>query len=455
MYEEWRERDGFYVVRLDFGGRLVLLKTLAETYAAADAVAVAASAAAAASAAIDASAAAAARAAVDASGGALVNASAARKRKNRGAYVEEVLLEARKSELVDRVNTWLAAANAGAAIDAGAAAAARAAVDASGGALVDASAARKRKMRGAYAEEVLFEAEKLVPCPSCGRMFNAKALAKHVLRCTEDGEMEEHDIHESKKGELVPVAEEQLVKGMKVVAEEDDGDSHSMATVAFKSKKKTGQWLVVFEGTDEKVARRVDQLFIVPDDILEEAAARAAVDAGGGALADFTAARKRKNRGAYAEEVLLETRKSELIEDEGLHFEPTLTTAEREFVHSLAAARGLYSKSEGKEHGVDQHIVVRREGAGGERGEGGVVLEEEEEALNGLSGLSGMGETKLNEFRRWEGGKEEDGKEDDGKKDGKENGKEDDEKEDDEKDETEDDETEDDEKEDGKEDEDT
>ena len=44
----------------------------------------------------------------------------------------------------------------------------------------------------------------------------------------------------------------------------------------------------------------------------------------------------------------------------GLHFEPTLTTAEREFVHQLAATHGLSSKSEGTEHqGADWHIVVR------------------------------------------------------------------------------------------------
>ena len=46
-----------------------------------------------------------------------------------------------------------------------------------------------------------------------------------------------------------------------------------------------------------------------------------------------------------------------------LHFAPTLTTAEREFVHHIVAAqRGLSSKSEGVEyHGADWHIVVRRE----------------------------------------------------------------------------------------------
>jgi len=36
-----------------------------------------------------------------------------------------------------------------------------------------------------------------------------------------------------------------------------------------------------------------------------------------------------------------------------------LTAAEREFVHYLAAKTELSSKSEGKEHGVDKHIVVR------------------------------------------------------------------------------------------------
>ena len=42
-----------------------------------------------------------------------------------------------------------------------------------------------------------------------------------------------------------------------------------------------------------------------------------------------------------------------------LHFEPTLTTAEREFVHQVAAQNGLSSKSEGKEyHGADWHIAV-------------------------------------------------------------------------------------------------
>ena len=44
-----------------------------------------------------------------------------------------------------------------------------------------------------------------------------------------------------------------------------------------------------------------------------------------------------------------------------LHFEPALTTAEREFVHQLAAHHGLSSKSEGTVHqGADWHIVVRR-----------------------------------------------------------------------------------------------
>ena len=43
-----------------------------------------------------------------------------------------------------------------------------------------------------------------------------------------------------------------------------------------------------------------------------------------------------------------------------LHFEPTLTTAEREFVHSLAAKNNLESKSEGLiYHGDDWHIVIR------------------------------------------------------------------------------------------------
>jgi predicted RNA-binding protein Jag len=46
---------------------------------------------------------------------------------------------------------------------------------------------------------------------------------------------------------------------------------------------------------------------------------------------------------------------------QGLHFEPSLTTAEREFVHQVAAQHGLRSKSEGKVyHGADWHIVVRR-----------------------------------------------------------------------------------------------
>ena len=45
---------------------------------------------------------------------------------------------------------------------------------------------------------------------------------------------------------------------------------------------------------------------------------------------------------------------------QGLHFEPSLTTAEREFVHQVAAQHGLSSKSEGKVyHGADWHIVVR------------------------------------------------------------------------------------------------
>ena len=44
-----------------------------------------------------------------------------------------------------------------------------------------------------------------------------------------------------------------------------------------------------------------------------------------------------------------------------LHFEPSLTTAEREFVHHVAAQYGLGSKSEGEVyHGADWHIVVRR-----------------------------------------------------------------------------------------------
>jgi predicted RNA-binding protein Jag len=47
--------------------------------------------------------------------------------------------------------------------------------------------------------------------------------------------------------------------------------------------------------------------------------------------------------------------------DAELHFEPSLTTAEREYVHSLAKERGLKSKSEGvTHHGDDWHIVVRR-----------------------------------------------------------------------------------------------
>jgi 5'-nucleotidase len=43
-----------------------------------------------------------------------------------------------------------------------------------------------------------------------------------------------------------------------------------------------------------------------------------------------------------------------------LHFEPTLTTAEREFVHQVAAQNGLSSKSEGKDNhgGADWHIAV-------------------------------------------------------------------------------------------------
>jgi hypothetical protein len=52
--------------------------------------------------------------------------------------------------------------------------------------------------------------------------------------------------------------------------------------------------------------------------------------------------------------------KSAKDQSQGLHFEPLLTTAEREFVHEVAAEHGLSSKSEGKEyHGVDWHIVVR------------------------------------------------------------------------------------------------
>ena len=46
--------------------------------------------------------------------------------------------------------------------------------------------------------------------------------------------------------------------------------------------------------------------------------------------------------------------------EQPLHFEATLTTAEREFVHQIAAQRKLSSKSEGKEYqGEDWHIVVR------------------------------------------------------------------------------------------------
>ncbi|GMH61298.1 hypothetical protein TL16_g03225 [Triparma laevis f. inornata] len=45
---------------------------------------------------------------------------------------------------------------------------------------------------------------------------------------------------------------------------------------------------------------------------------------------------------------------------EPLHFEPTLTPAEREFIHHLAAKLNLKSKSEGMQHGVDKHMVVRR-----------------------------------------------------------------------------------------------
>ena len=47
---------------------------------------------------------------------------------------------------------------------------------------------------------------------------------------------------------------------------------------------------------------------------------------------------------------------------QSLHFEPSLTTAEREFVHQVAAQNGLSSKSEGTQyHGPDWHIVVRNE----------------------------------------------------------------------------------------------
>jgi hypothetical protein len=53
--------------------------------------------------------------------------------------------------------------------------------------------------------------------------------------------------------------------------------------------------------------------------------------------------------------------------EQPLHFEATLTTAEREFVHQLAAQRKLSSKSEGKEYqGEDWHIVVRRGAAAAE-----------------------------------------------------------------------------------------
>jgi hypothetical protein len=43
-----------------------------------------------------------------------------------------------------------------------------------------------------------------------------------------------------------------------------------------------------------------------------------------------------------------------------LHFEPTLTTAEREYVHKVAAKHGLHSKSEGtgEYRGADWHIAV-------------------------------------------------------------------------------------------------
>ena len=47
-------------------------------------------------------------------------------------------------------------------------------------------------------------------------------------------------------------------------------------------------------------------------------------------------------------------------QSQGLHFEPVLTTAERELVHQVAAELGLHSKSEGTVyHGPDWHIVVR------------------------------------------------------------------------------------------------
>ena len=45
---------------------------------------------------------------------------------------------------------------------------------------------------------------------------------------------------------------------------------------------------------------------------------------------------------------------------EALHFDPALTTAEREYIHQLAKRDGLSSKSEGVvHHGDDWHIVVR------------------------------------------------------------------------------------------------
>merc|ERR1712086_47925 len=54
--------------------------------------------------------------------------------------------------------------------------------------------------------------------------------------------------------------------------------------------------------------------------------------------------------------------KSSKSQSGGLHFEPSLTTAERELVHQVAAQNGVSSKSEGTQyHGPDWHIVVRNE----------------------------------------------------------------------------------------------
>lgn len=59
----------------------------------------------------------------------------------------------------------------------------------------------------------------------------------------------------------------------------------------------------------------------------------------------------------------LELWRNEQQQEQALHFDPTLTTAEREFIHQLAGQHGMSSKSEGSEyHGADWHIVVRRSG---------------------------------------------------------------------------------------------